>query len=154
MEQIITTFYTAFQNKDAEKMVSLYHDDIEFTDPAFGTLKGEHAKNMWRMLLENSKDLSLEFSQVSADGNTGKAHWEAHYTFSQTGRKVLNKIDADFTFKEGKIIKHVDSFNLKTWAKQTLGFKGSLLGGTAFFKRKLNGKTAALLAKFEKNTQK
>lgn len=154
MEQIITAFYTAFQNKDAEQMVSFYHDDIEFTDPAFGTLQGEHAKNMWRMLLANSKDLSLEFSQISTSGNTGKAHWEARYTFSQTGRKVLNKIDAEFTFKEGKIINHVDSFNLKTWAKQALGFKGAVLGGTAFFKRKLNQQTQALLARFEQNNKK
>lgn len=153
MQQTIKTFYTAFQHKDAEQMVSLYHDDIEFTDPAFGTLKGVKAKNMWRMLLANSKDLSLEFSQISANEHSGKAHWEANYTFGQTGRKVLNKIDAEFTFKDGKIIKHVDSFNLKTWAKQALGFKGALIGGTAFFKRKLNQKTNALLAKFEKNDQ-
>ncbi|NOQ72366.1 MAG: nuclear transport factor 2 family protein [Crocinitomix sp.] len=149
MKEVIEGFYTAFQNKDAEKMVSYYHDDIEFTDPAFGDLKGEHAKNMWRLLLEKSVDMKLDFSQVAADENTGKAHWDAHYTFSQTGRKVLNKIDAEFIFKDGKIIRHIDTFNLHTWAKQALGFKGMLLGGTGFFKRKLNGQTSRMLAKFE-----
>ncbi|MFT5819699.1 MAG: ketosteroid isomerase-like protein [Crocinitomix sp.] len=149
MKDIITEFYTAFQNKEVEKMVSFYHDDIEFTDPAFGDLKGEHAKNMWRMLMANSVDLELEFSQVSATENSGKAHWDARYSFSQTGRKVLNKIDAEFTFKDGKIIRHIDTFNLHTWAKQALGFKGMLLGGTGFFKRKLNSQTAHMLAKFE-----
>lgn len=149
MKEIITEFYTAFQNKDAEKMVSFYHDEIEFTDPAFGNLKGEHAKNMWRMLLERSADMSLDFSKVSANNEKGTAHWDANYTFSQTGRKVLNRIDAEFTFKDGKIIRHVDTFDLHTWAKQALGFKGMLLGGTGFFKRKLNAQTNEMLAKFE-----
>ena len=149
MQDIITEFYTAFQNKDVEKMVSYYHDEVEFTDPAFGNLKGEQAKNMWRMLLERSVDMTLEFSQVIGNEESGKAHWEAHYTFSQTGRKVLNKIDAEFTFKDGKIIRHIDTFNLRTWAKQALGFKGMLLGGTGFFKKKLNNQTNAMLAKYE-----
>jgi ketosteroid isomerase-like protein len=149
MKDVIEGFYTAFQNKDAEKMVSFYHDEVEFTDPAFGDLKGEHAKNMWRMLLGRSADMKLEFSEVSADENSGKAHWDAHYTFGQTGRKVLNKIDAQFKFKDGKIIRHIDSFDLHTWAKQAMGFKGMLLGGTGFFKRKLNSQTNGMLAKFE-----
>ncbi len=149
MKEVIEEFYTAFQNKDVERMVSFYHDDIEFTDPAFGDLKGEHAKNMWRMLIARGADLKLEFSNVSADENSGKAHWEAQYTFTQTGRKVINKIDAQFTFKDGKIIRHVDTFNLHTWAKQALGFKGLLIGGTSFFQRKLNSQANQRLVKFE-----
>jgi len=149
MKEVIEGFYAAFQNKDAEEMVSFYHDDIEFTDPAFGDLKGEHAKNMWRMLLSRSADLTLEFSDVHADGNKGQAHWDANYTVGRTGRKVLNKIDAEFTFKDGKIIRHIDTFDLHKWAKQALGFKGMLLGGTSFFKGKLNGQSNGMLVKFE-----
>lgn len=50
-EKIIHQFFTAFKNLDAETMVSLYQDDIMFEDPAFGVLKGEEAKAMWRMLV-------------------------------------------------------------------------------------------------------
>jgi len=150
MKELIEKFYTSFQAKDAEGMADCYHDDVVFTDPAFGELSGEHAKNMWRMLLQNSKDLTLEFSQIEATEHTGKAHWDATYTFSQTGRKVVNKIDALFEFKDGKIIRHTDVFNLRTWAKQAMGFKGALLGGTSFFKKKLNAKTNSLLTKFER----
>lgn len=150
MKELIEKFYTSFQAKDAEGMADCYHDDVVFTDPAFGELSGEHAKNMWRMLLQNSKDLTLEFSQIEATEHTGKAHWDATYTFSQTGRKVVNKIDALFEFKDGKIIRHTDVFNLRIWAKQAMGFKGALLGGTSFFKKKLNAKTNSLLTKFER----
>ena len=154
MKQLIETFYTAFDKLDAETMVSCYHDAIIFEDPAFGVLKGEKAKNMWRMLCnsQKGKDFKIDFSHINATNNEGSAHWNAYYTFSKTGRKVHNSIDAKFEFKDGKIIKHTDVFNLHKWSKQAFGFKGLLIGGTSFFKKKLNAQTNALLTKFEKNT--
>lgn len=147
-KEIITKFYEAFANLDSDTMVSCYHDDVEFTDPAFGSLKADRAKGMWKMLCKNAKDLTIIYSNVETSELTGKAHWDASYTFSKTGRKVLNKIDAEFEFKDGKIIKHTDSFNLHKWAKQAMGFQGLLLGGTSFFRNKLNQQTNRLLDKF------
>ncbi len=148
MKQLIEKFYTALNNRDAETMASCYHDDIVFEDPGFGKLHGDRAKGMWRMLCKNAKNFKVEFSNVEANEHTGSAHWEAWYTFSQTGRSVHNKIDAKFEFKDGKIIKHTDHFNLHRWASQAIGFKGKLLGGTGFFKKKLIQKTNRLLDKF------
>jgi len=146
MEALITKFYTAFQNLDAETMASCYHPNVEFEDPGFGKLKGTHASNMCRMLCRNSTDLKLTFDSITDNS----AHWEDIYTFSQTGRKVHNIIDAKFEFKDGLISKHTDDFNLHSWAKQALGFKGLVLGGTSFFKKKLHLQTGKLLAKFER----
>lgn len=143
-ETIIENFYKAFQQLDAETMVSYYHDDIVFTDPGFGTLHGEDAKNMWRMLCERAQDFTLTYSKITPNS----AHWEPTYTFSTTQRKVHNIIDASFEFKDGKIIRHIDKFNLHRWAGQALGFKGKLLGGTAFFQKKLQQQTKAILAKY------
>ena len=153
MEKVISQFYTAFNQLDAKKMASLYHDDIIFEDPAFGILKGEQAKNMWRMLCNSQKEASFNvtFSDIQVHKNSGSAKWEAHYTFSKTGRKVHNKITAHFEFKDGEIIKHTDYFNLYNWSKQALGFSGYLLGWTSFFKKKLNTQTNNLLTKFEKS---
>ncbi|BDS14584.1 nuclear transport factor 2 family protein [Aureispira anguillae] len=149
MQNTITTFYEAFQNLDAEGMKACYHQDIEFWDPGFGTLKGEDAGAMWTMLCQNAQDFKLEFSNITANEQGGTAHWEAWYTFSRTGRKVHNIIDATFEFKEGKIIKHTDQFNLHKWARQALGFQGFLLGGTAFFQKKLQQQTQQMLQKFK-----
>lgn len=151
-QEIITEFYAAFSRLDAEAMAACYHKDITFEDPAFGTLKGEKAGNMWRMLCQSQKgkDFVVTFSDVTATGGKGSALWEAKYTFSKTGRKVHNKIRAEFEFADGKIIKHTDQFDLKKWAKQAMGLKGALLGGTGFFKKKLHEQTNGMLAKFEK----
>lgn len=152
MQHLVETFYLAFKNLDAETMVSCYHDDIIFNDPAFGTLKGEQAKNMWRMLCESQKgkNFRVDSSNIICNNNRGSAHWEAYYNFSKTGRKVHNIIEAEFEFKDGKIINHIDRFDLHKWAKQAMGFKGLLLGGTNFFKNKLHSQTNHLLTKYEK----
>ncbi|WP_411896188.1 nuclear transport factor 2 family protein [Winogradskyella sp. A2] len=149
-EKIIDDFYTAFNNLDGETMTSFYHDEIVFEDPAFGVLKGESAKVMWQMLCnsQKGKNFRVVHSNIQSMNGSGSAHWEAFYNFSKTGRKVHNKIDASFEFKDGLIIKHTDIFNLHKWARQAMGFKGLLLGGFPFFKTKLNQQTNYLLEKY------
>ena len=127
-EQLLHRFYSAFQRKDHQEMASCYHPDVTFGDPAFPHLEGWRASAMWMMLCERGKDLELEFRDISADDTTGKAFWEARYTFSKTGLKVHNKINAAFTFKDGLIIEHRDSFDVKKWMGMALGFKGKILG--------------------------
>jgi len=153
MNNIIEQFYFAFQNLDAEKMVELYHTEIEFEDPAFGKLKGNKAKNMWQMLCKSSKELEITFSNIQYDSEKGSANWEAEYIFSKTGRKVHNMIRAEFEFKDGKIIKHKDNFNLHKWAIQAFGWKGIFLGWTPVFKSKLNKETNKLLDIYERRNK-
>jgi len=150
MNQLIEEFYTAFNNLNANKMASCYHDDIVFEDPAFGVLEGERAKAMWQMLCssQKGKEFKVVSSKISSDETSGSAYWEAFYNFSKTGRKVHNKIDAKFEFKDGLIIKHTDTFNLHKWANQAMGVKGFLFGGMGFFKNKLQQQTNKLLDKY------
>ena len=136
-QQVIEKFYQAFQSKDYEAMQACYHKNIVFNDPVFVNLKGLRANAMWHMLISGSKDLSLTYDNISADNKTGSAHWEARYTFSQTGQKVHNIIEARFEFKDGKIIKHTDSFNFYLWSRQALGLMGWLLGWTPFLQNKI-----------------
>ncbi len=151
MKQLIDKFYTAFTQLDAETMASCYHSDIIFYDPAFGKLEGQRASNMWRMLCasQKGKNMKVTFNNVVADDIRGSANWEAHYVFSKTGRKVHNKIEAQFEFKDGLIYRHTDSFDLHQWAGQALGFSGKVLGWTGFFQKKLHTQTNRLLEKFE-----
>lgn len=59
--------------------------------------------------------------------------------------------NAEFEFKDGKIINHIDKFDLYRWSKQALGFNGFLFGWTILFKKKLNAQTNKLLSDFEQN---
>ena len=148
-KEIIEKFYNAFASGKAEEMVGYYHEDIEFEDPAFGPLKGDNAKNMWRMLIKNSKgNIKITYNNIQADDKSGSAHWEAVYVFSKTGRNVVNKVDATFEFRDGKIIKHTDRFDFWKWAGQALGLSGWLLGWTSFLKNKVRKNATDSLSKF------
>ncbi|MEI2739698.1 MAG: nuclear transport factor 2 family protein [Chitinophagaceae bacterium] len=137
-KHVIERFYTAFQKLDHQKMNGCYSDDIVFSDPAFGLLRGDEVKSMWEMLCKNARDFSLTFSNIQLlDEEYATCNWVATYTFSKTGRKVVNNIKAFMKLKDGKIIEHSDAFKLSKWAAQALGFKGVLLGWTGFMKRKI-----------------
>ncbi|MBI5495561.1 MAG: nuclear transport factor 2 family protein [Deltaproteobacteria bacterium] len=130
---LVNAFYAAFQRRDAGAMAACYHPEVTFRDAVFD-LRGDEARLMWRMLCERGADLRVEFRDVSADDATGRAHWDAYYTFSVTGRRVHNSIDATFRFRDGKIAEHVDTFGFHRWARQALGPAGLLLGWTPFFR--------------------
>lgn len=142
----IQAFYSAFNKGDAATMASLYHDDAEFTDPAFGHLKGHEIKMMWKMLIERSRgNLDIEYNIVDVTSDTALVQWEARYTFSQTNRPVHNKITARLILEDGLIKTHTDHFNLWRWSRQALGLKGFLIGWTPFFRNGLQQKTRKLL---------
>lgn len=154
-KQLIETFYTAFQNEDAEKMVECYHNNIVFRDPAFGKIKGRKAKAMWRMLLERGKgNLKVSFSNVQAEGETGSAEWIARYPYGSKKRPVVNHVKAAFTFADGQILTHTDTFNIWKWSRQALGLLGLLLGWSSIVKNKVQKTTNALLSSYMKHEER
>ena len=148
-KQIIEKFYNAFQQLDYKVMQSCYSDDIVFSDPVFLLLRGNEVKARWEMLCKNARDFSLSFSDIELiDHEYATCSWTASYTFSRTGRKVVNHIKAFMRLKDGKIIEHSDGFRLSTWAAQALGWKGVLFGWTGFMKRGIQKNARRNLAYF------
>ena len=147
-EKLIENFYTAFQKLDAGAMINCYHPDSHFSDPVFPNLSASETGAMWRMLCSQAKNFELTFTDIQANERTGKAHWEAKYDFSATGRRVHNKIDAEFEFQDGKIIKHTDRFDFWKWSSQALGPVGVFLGWTPLLRRKVQKQAGERLAKF------
>jgi ketosteroid isomerase-like protein len=136
-QEIISRFYKAFQQRDWQTMQQCYHPEAHFSDPAFPNLKGNEVKAMWHMLCENAQDFSLQFSDIMANNDQGSSNWQAWYIFSRTGRKVHNVIHAEFRFKDGLIIEHIDTFNFWRWSRFALGMTGILLGWTPFLQNKV-----------------
>lgn len=118
-------------------MQQCYADEATFSDPVFINLNADKVRAMWEMFCLNGKDLIIEFKNIKANETNGSAEWIATYIFTKTGRKVTNHISANFTFKDGKIKTHIDSFYFYKWASQALGLPGLLLGWTGFIKNKI-----------------
>ncbi len=153
-EATLTRFYTAFANLDAETMAQCYAPEAVFDDEVFSLRGKREVAGMWRMLATATKakglaDWKLEFSGIEADDKTGKAHWDANYRFSATGRLVLNRIDSRFTFNpDGLISTQHDSFDFWAWSRQALGAPGLLLGWTPMLRKKVSATAAENLRKF------
>ncbi len=146
--------YTAFARLDADTMAACYAPDAVFDDEVFSLRGHEQVTGMWRMLSTATKAKGadvwkLTFSGIEADATSGKAHWEADYRFSATGRMVHNVIDGVFEFNDqGLITRHRDSFDFYSWSRQALGTPGLLLGWTPFMRNKVKATAAASLQKF------
>jgi ketosteroid isomerase-like protein len=147
--QLLTDFYSAFQRHDGEAMASCYHPDVQFSDPVFPDLRHARVTSMWRMFCERG-NVEISFGEVQADESTGRAHWDARYAFGATGRKVLNRIDATFEFRDGKILRHTDSFDFWAWSRQALGPVGLVLGWTPLLRNKVRAQAGATLDKYMK----
>jgi ketosteroid isomerase-like protein len=129
-ESLIERFYAAFNERDGAAMAACYAPNVSFSDPVFPHLEGAEAGAMWRMLTGQAKDLRVELLEHEADGERGSASWRAHYTFTRTGRPVVNEVRASLRFADGSIVDHRDEFDFYRWARQALGTTGLLLGWT------------------------
>jgi ketosteroid isomerase-like protein len=147
-EILIRDFYAAFARRDAEAMSRCYHDEVFFSDTVFPKLHGEEARDMWRMLVSRATDLEITLEEASADADGGRARWTARYTFSKTGRPVVNRIEAMFAFREGRIVRHYDRFPFWRWASQALGPFGRMLGWLAPVKWMVRRQAASQLDRF------
>src|SRR5436189_5176354 len=107
-------------------MAACYAADAHFWDPVFQDLHGDEPGQMWRMLTGRAPDLRVELVEHNATADAGSAHWIARYTFSQTGRKVVNDVHATFRFENGLIADHRDEFDFTRWARQAIGLPGPL----------------------------
>lgn len=146
--ELLHSFYAAFQRRDYRAMGACYTPDAEFHDPVFTHLAGWRVRAMWRMLCERATNLRIEADNVRASAEGGTAHWEAWYTFSQTGRSVHNRVEASFLFQDGKIRRHTDVFDLYAWTRQALGVKGLLLGWTPPVQRAIRAQASRALDAF------
>ncbi|MDB5880146.1 MAG: hypothetical protein JWP43_24 [Ramlibacter sp.] len=153
-QQTIEDFYSAFARLDFVAMAACYAQDAAFDDEVFSLRGKSEVAGMWRMLCEATRahgaDVwKLTYRDVQADDTAGRAHWDAHYRFSATGRLVDNSIDARFEFDAtGRILRHSDRFNFWHWSRQALGPPAVLLGWTPMLRHKVQAGAAANLRKF------
>ena len=143
-DELLQRFYGAFARGDGDAMAACYAPGAHFQDPVFGDLTGEEAGAMWRMLTRTARDLKVELAEHDARS----AHWIARYTFSATGRPVVNDVRATFRIEDDLIVDHVDRFSFWKWSRQALGPKGLLLGWTPVLRSKVGAQARKGLADY------
>jgi hypothetical protein len=148
MMGVAERFYEAFMVRDHYTMGLLYAEHATFSDPVFPLLNATGARLMWQMLLSRAEDLGVEAKIVEDGATRARVDWVAYYTFSGTGRPVVNRIQTEMAISAGKIVRQVDSFSLWRWSRQALGVRGLLLGWTPMVKNKIRAQAARSLRQF------
>ena len=147
-EELIQTFYSAFARLDYTTMQSCYAHDPIFNDPVFGILQGEEVKAMWEMLCKSATDFNLHADKIMIDGEYGTCNWVATYTFSKTGKRVVNNVKAHMRIENEKITEHTDEYDIYKWSRQALGLPGILLGWSGYLKKKMRSDARKKLEHF------
>ena len=143
--ELLQRLYASFARRDAAAMAACYVPDAVFRDPIF-EVRGADVTAMWAMFCDRGGDLTLTWRDVVADDAAGAAHWEPRYTFSVTGRPVHNVIESRFTFRDGRIATHLDTFDLWRWSRMAIGPKAVLLGWTPFVQKAIRAEAGRSFA--------
>jgi len=147
-DQLLQDFYAAFAARDGDRMAASYAPAATFSDPVFVGLHGAEPGAMWRMLTAQATDLKVELLDRSTRDDRGAATWRATYTFSQTGRRVVNLVDSSFRFDNGLIAEQRDEFDFWRWARQALGPLGLCLGWSPLVRGTVRRRARASLDRF------
>ena len=145
---LLKKFYDSFQEGNAEKMNSCYSKNVCFSDPAFGELRGDRARAMWKMLLSKDGKAIITYEIKEAQPESGTVLWKASYPYGPNKRPVVNHVNATFKINNGLITEHRDQFDLWKWSRQALGVSGWLLGWSGFMKNKIQQQTNRMLDKY------
>jgi hypothetical protein len=135
MAQAVETYWNALARADWATMGACYSPAAEFRDPVFH-LRGPDIAAMWKALMADS-DVRVACDPLIIEANRAHGTWTATYTFSLTGRRVINRVQSEFVFQDGHITWQRDSFNFWRWSGQALGWRGWLLGWTPLVRRRV-----------------
>ena len=145
-------FYEAFMVRDHYTMGLLYAEHATFSDPVFPLLNAKGARLMWQMLLSRAEDLGVEVKVLEDSATRARVDWVAHYTFTATGRPVVNRVHTEMAISLGKIVRQVDRFSLWRWSSQALGTRGLLLGWTPVVRNRIRAQAAQSLREYARKS--
>lgn len=139
-EQLLTRLFDCLNAHDHQGMADCYHEQATFRDIAFSLAGQQQIHAMWEMICSDNdqgkSDIVVEEKEISANDSTGRAVVVDEYTFRDTQRRVVNQINSEFEFRDGKIIKQLDRCDPVSWASQAIGgFRGFIAGHLAFIRR-------------------
>ena len=153
-QALLKRFYTAFSTLDARTMQSCYAPHAQFEDPLFALQGAEQIGAMWQMVCQTIRNggqavWRLETHEVeAAGGERGSARWEARYRSGAAGRMVHNVVEAEFTFEDGLIATHAESYDFWRWSRQALGSTGLMMGWTPMLRNQVRRQAQGKLERF------
>lgn len=140
-ELLLTKFFEYLNAHNLERIASCYHEEATFHDIAFNLKGKKQIYAMWDMICSVNKDnipsdIKVHIERLSANDATGSAVVLESYTYRDNNKKVHNKINSTFEFRDGLIYKQNDDCDPVSWANQAFGgIRGFIAGHIEFVRR-------------------
>ena len=140
--QTIDAYFTAFVERDFNKMKSFYHQEVSYFDPLCGYLNGLQVVSMFEVIYGCLNDFKLEETAVRDQGDGYFIiDFIVFYTSLKTGNKIALNIKAFLKLEDQKITEQSHGYSLHNLFKQEYGFAGWLLGWNRFYQNRIKIQT-------------
>jgi hypothetical protein len=125
---LLRRLFTSLQDRNHQAMADCYATSAVFRDIAFDLRDRGEIHAMWRMICTTTA-VTVTIEGIEADDHSGRARIVDDYTFSDTGRRVVNPIESRFRFEHGRIVEQRDECDARSWARQAIGGLAGWLAG-------------------------
>src|SRR3954453_18623876 len=158
-EDVVSSFFSSYREHDYKGMHNNLADDIKFSDFAFD-IRGKEVRAMWQLFCsatEARPPVEVPwFEIVESQADRVVTKYRVAYPFrdktllGERERRVDYVIEAHLWLRNGKIVRHEDVSDIRTWARMAFGYPKCLLAGTAFFRDRVKQEASGRLKDFVK----
>ena len=156
-QEVAAAFLNCYQKHDYAGMQRLLHPNVEFSDLAFKKSIGPDVHAMWHWFCvpydTRKKPIEVpSFEILGFEGDEVTARYEVRYLYGGK-REVDYAIQAFFTLRDGKIVKHrdVSSISQFAYARMAFGYPTCLLALTPLFRPLVRSKAGKKLEQFKRD---
>lgn len=122
-----SALFGAIARCDIADTAQAYSDDVIVSSPILGEIAGSSSIRALRVFMREDPQLVLDFAISAATDDTAIVTWEAAYRFFPTDRHVRHKGRSALVVENDRIVRQVDTFDLRDWASQAIGPAGHVL---------------------------
>ncbi|WP_051378985.1 nuclear transport factor 2 family protein [Derxia gummosa] len=137
--KLLDQFFSTLALGEATTAGLFYDESARVDIPAIGLrgLSAAEARLLWRVALNDARDLHVQYAVTSADDSGGEVVWIARYTWQPTGRIVTQRLRGRFRIKGARIVEEVEQFSLWGCAQMAFGTRGWFGGWNPFLRSRI-----------------
>jgi hypothetical protein len=130
VDQVIdraSALFDAFARCDIAAVAQSYAEDVIVRSPVLGEIGGPSVLRALAVFMKEDPRLALDFTVGAATSDTAIVTWNAKYRFFPTDRDVRHKGRSALVVDNDRVVRQVDTFDLREWASQAIGPAGHVL---------------------------
>jgi hypothetical protein len=135
-EKCISKLFTAIETGDTYSIMECYHDFSTIYDPIVGTIYGEVAPYYPSLLATSFLSARIEVTKLVTEKLSGFAEVKIQLTRRESNKVITCRGRLEFEFKDGKICRQVNEYNVWHLMREIDGKPGSLFGMLPSYRRK------------------